>query len=61
MNWNQAEAQWEQRKRNAERHWETMKNDELAVVDGKRQEFIGKLRKQYGIANQEVGEQKEQV
>jgi uncharacterized protein YjbJ (UPF0337 family) len=61
VNWNQAEAQWEQRKRDAERHWETMKNDKLAAVDGKRQERVGKLRNQCRMANHEVGEQQEQV
>jgi uncharacterized protein YjbJ (UPF0337 family) len=56
MNWDQVEGKWKQYKGNAKEKWGKLTEDDLDVIDGKRQQLVGRIQERYGIAK-EVAEQ----
>jgi uncharacterized protein YjbJ (UPF0337 family) len=41
----------------AQQHWGKLTNDDLDVVEGRRQELVGKIQERYGIARNEAERQ----
>ena len=56
MNWDQVEGKWKQYKGQAKEKWGKLTDDDLDVIDGKRQQIVGKIQERYGISR-EVAEQ----
>lgn len=60
MNWSQIEGNWKQLKGQAQQQWGKLTDDDLDIIDGKREELVGKVQERYGIskeqAEQEVNE-----
>jgi uncharacterized protein YjbJ (UPF0337 family) len=56
MNWDQVEGKWNQYKGQVKEKWGKLTNDDLEVIDGKRQQLVGRIQERYGIAK-EVAEQ----
>ena len=56
MNWDQVEGKWKQYKGQAKAKWGKLTDDDLDVIDGKRQQIVGKIQERYGISR-EVAEQ----
>jgi len=50
MNWDQVSGQWKQIKGRAKVKWGKLTDDELDVVEGKRDQLVGKIQERYGIA-----------
>jgi uncharacterized protein YjbJ (UPF0337 family) len=50
MNWDQVEGKWKQYKGQAKEKWGKLTDDDLDVVDGRRQQLVGRLQERYGIA-----------
>jgi uncharacterized protein YjbJ (UPF0337 family) len=50
MNWDQVSGQWKQIKGKAKVKWGRLTDDELDVVEGKRDQLVGKIQERYGIA-----------
>ncbi len=50
MNWDQVEGKWKQYKGNVKEKWGKLTDDDIDVIDGKRQQLVGKLQERYGIA-----------
>lgn len=44
MNWDQVEGKWKQYKGQAKEKWGKFTDDDLDVVDGKRQQIVEKFR-----------------
>jgi uncharacterized protein YjbJ (UPF0337 family) len=44
----QFEGQWEQLKGQVSEKWDKLTNDDVAVIHGKKDQLIGKLRERYG-------------
>ena len=54
MNWDQIQGKWKQVKGQVQQKWGDLTNDDLDVVDGKREELVGKVQARYGIAKEEA-------
>ncbi len=52
MNWDQAKGNWKQFKGQVKQKWGKLTDDELDVIDGKREELAGKLQAHYGYAKE---------
>ncbi len=50
MNWDRIEGNWKQFRGRAQQQWGKLTNDDLDVVEGRRQELVGKIQERYGIA-----------
>lgn len=48
MNWDVAKGNWKQLKGQAQQKWGKLSNDDLDVIDGKREELVGRLQERYG-------------
>jgi len=54
MDWNQIQGQWKQLKGKAKMKWGKLTDDEIDVVDGRRDELVGKIQQRYGIAKDQA-------
>jgi uncharacterized protein YjbJ (UPF0337 family) len=54
MNWDQIEGKWKQFKGSAHQQWGKLTDDDLAVIAGNREKFVGKLQERYGLAREEA-------
>lgn len=54
MSWAQVEANWSQVKRNLQAHWAKLTDQQLDVIDGKRERLIGRIHVLYGLPRTEV-------
>jgi uncharacterized protein YjbJ (UPF0337 family) len=57
MNWDRIEGNWKQFSGKAQQQWGKLTNDDLNVVEGRRQELVGKIQERYGIAKDEAERQ----
>lgn len=57
MNWDRIEGNWKQFKGQIKEQWGRFTDDELDVVAGKRDQFLGKLQEKYGITKDEAQRQ----
>lgn len=57
MNWDQVEGKWKQVKGHAKEKWGKLTDDDLNVIDGQRQQLIGRIQERYGIAKEAAEEQ----
>ena len=54
MNSNQFEGQWKQLKGKVKQQWGKLTDDDINVINGKRDVLIGKLQERYGFAQEEA-------
>ncbi len=54
MNWDQMEGMWKQWKGSARQQWGKLTDDDMDVINGKREALIGKLQERYGYAREEA-------
>jgi uncharacterized protein YjbJ (UPF0337 family) len=57
MNWDRTEGNWKQFRGRAQQQWGKLTNDDLDVLEGRRQELVGKIQERYGIARDEAERQ----
>ena len=57
MNWDRIQGNWREFKGKAKQQWGKLTDDDLDVVDGKREELAGKIQNRYGIAKDEAERQ----
>ncbi len=57
MNWDQVKGKWKQISGQAKQQWGKLTNDDLDVIDGKREELVGKVQERYGVAKAEAEKQ----
>jgi uncharacterized protein YjbJ (UPF0337 family) len=57
MNWDMIEGQWKQFKGRAKQAWSKLTDDDLANLNGKREQLAGKIQERYGIQKQEAEKQ----
>ena len=54
MNWDQIEGKWKQFKGHARQKWGKLTDDDLDVINGKREELAGKLQERYGYTKEQA-------
>jgi uncharacterized protein YjbJ (UPF0337 family) len=54
MNWDEAKGNWKQIKGKARQMWGDFTDDELDVIEGKREELIGRLQTKYGYTKEKA-------
>lgn len=60
MNWDQVEGKWNQLKGRVREQWGKLTDDDLDVIAGKRDQFLGKLQERYGLEKAEAEKQLEE-
>jgi uncharacterized protein YjbJ (UPF0337 family) len=54
MNWDRIEGNWKQMKGRAKAQWGKLTDDDLDVIEGRREQLVGKLQERYGIARDDA-------
>ena len=54
MNWDRIEGNWKEFKGKAKQQWGKLTDDDLAFVNGKREELSGRLQQRYGYAKDQA-------
>lgn len=57
MNWDQIKGQWNQLSGRAKQQWGRLTDDDLQVIQGHRDELVGRVQKSYGITKEEAERQ----
>ena len=60
MNWDRIAGQWNQFKGKAKEKWGKLTDDEIDVIEGKRDQLVGKLQQRYGIAKDQAEKEVDQ-
>ena len=54
MDWNRVEGNWKQFKGSAKEKWGKLTDDDLDVIEGRREQLEGKLQQRYGFAKDQI-------
>ncbi len=54
MNWDSIAGNWKETQGKAKQQWGKLTDDDLAVIQGRRDELEGTLQKHYGYAKDKV-------
>ena len=57
MNENIAKGNWKQFKGKAKEQWGKLTDDDLDVINGKREQLVGKIQERIGVAQDEAEKQ----
>jgi len=57
MNWDRVEGNWKQFKGQVQQKWGKLTDDDLDVLDGQRDQLVGRVQERYGIAKEEAERQ----
>ncbi len=57
MAWDRVEGNWKQLKGKAQEKWGKLTNDQLDVINGRRETLAGKIQEAYGIGKDEAERQ----
>ena len=60
MNWDQVEGNWKQFKGQVQQKWGKLTNDDLDVIQGKKEELVGRIQKRYGYEKEQVEQEVEE-
>lgn len=60
MNWDQIKGNWNEFKGEIKERWGKLTDDDLDIIEGRRDQLIGQLQKRYGIAREEAEKEVEQ-
>lgn len=50
MNWDQVKGQWNQFKGQVREQWGKLTDDDVAIINGQKDQLVGKLQERYGYA-----------
>jgi len=57
MNWDRIEGNWKQFKGQVKEGWGKLTDDDISVINGQRDQLIGKIQERYGCAKDEAERQ----
>jgi len=54
MDWNEVEGKWNQMKGSVREKFGKLTDDDMQVIAGKKDQFLGKLQQRYGVTRQQA-------
>jgi uncharacterized protein YjbJ (UPF0337 family) len=57
MNWDTAAGNWKQLKGKVKQQWGKLTDDDLTLIEGQRDELVGRIQERYGLAKDEADRQ----
>ena len=57
MNWDRIEGNWKQIKGQVKEGWGKLTDDDVSIINGKRDQLVGKIQERYGCAKDEAERQ----
>ena len=57
MSWHDIEANWKQLKSNIQQKWEKLTDDDVEVINGKRDTLTEKIQTTYGVTKEDAHKQ----
>jgi len=57
MNWDRIEGNWKQFSGKVRAQWGKLTDDDLDVIDGRREELAGRIQEVYGVSKDEADQQ----
>ena len=57
MDWNRVEGSWKQVKGTVKEKWGKLTDDDLDVINGRREQLEGKLQESYGFAKDQISKE----
>ena len=57
MNWDRIEGNWKQFSGKVRQQWGKLTDDDLDVIDGRREELAGRIQEVYGVSKDEAEKQ----
>ena len=57
MNWDIVKGNWKQAKGKVKEQWGKLTDDQLDVIEGRRDQLVGSIQKSYGIGRDEAERQ----
>jgi uncharacterized protein YjbJ (UPF0337 family) len=54
MNWEQVRGNWNQLRGRAKQQWGKLTDDDLTLIEGRRDELVGILQTRYGYAKEQA-------
>jgi uncharacterized protein YjbJ (UPF0337 family) len=54
VDWNRVEGNWKQIKGSVKEKWGKLTDDDLEVINGRRDQLEGKIQQHYGLAKDQV-------
>ncbi len=57
MNWDEIEANWLKFKGEVKERWGRFTDDDLDVINGRREKLLGEIQRKYSITEQEAQEE----
>jgi uncharacterized protein YjbJ (UPF0337 family) len=57
MNWDTIQGNWLQMKGSMKERWGDLTDDDIQMLDGRKDQIVGKIQERYGIARDEAERQ----
>jgi uncharacterized protein YjbJ (UPF0337 family) len=57
MNWDRVEGNWKTLKGQVKQQWGKLTDDDLDVINGKRDELLGRIQNAYGMSRDDADRQ----
>ncbi|MFO1019462.1 MAG: CsbD family protein [Planctomycetales bacterium] len=54
MNWDQVKGKWTQFKGQVREKWGKLTDDDVATINGQKDQLVGKLQERYGFAKEQA-------
>jgi uncharacterized protein YjbJ (UPF0337 family) len=54
MNWDSIKGQWKQLQGKVKENWGKLTDDDLTVINGQQDQFVGKLQERYGYTKEKA-------
>jgi uncharacterized protein YjbJ (UPF0337 family) len=54
MNWDQIAGNWKQFKGHVKEKWGKLTDDDLGVIEGKKDQLVGRLQERYGYSKEQA-------
>ena len=59
--WEEMQGKWEQVRGLVKEQWGEFTDDDLDKIDGRRDQFVGKMRERYGVAKEEAEQRADEL